>query len=231
MHPETLAALVFWYPAFLFSICAHEAAHAWAALRLGDSTAADGGQVSLSPVPHMTREPIGMLVVPLLTAITHGWPMGWASAPYDPYWAERYPRRAAWMAAAGPAANLVLAIVAFAVMRLATATGFFEAPLEFGMSQWVRPTEAYAAVVELGFAAQLLSVLCSLNLLLAMFNLLPIPPLDGSAVITLLMPPRMAESWTGLVSMPGARLAGMFVMFQLSPGFGFLVVELGRLLC
>ncbi len=84
MHPEALAALVFWYPAFLFSTCAHEAAHAWAAERLGDSTAADEGQVSLSALPHMSREPIGMLVVPLLTAITHGWPMAGRARPTIP---------------------------------------------------------------------------------------------------------------------------------------------------
>ncbi len=136
------------------------------------------------------------------------------------------------MAAAGPAANLVLAIVAFAVMKVGMAAGLFETPLsDFGLSQWVRPSAGYAAVLELGFAAHMLSVVCSLNLLLMMFNLLPIPPLDGSAVITLLMPSRMAEQWTDLVSMPGARFAGLFVLFQLSPGFEYVVSALGRMLC
>jgi hypothetical protein len=59
--------------------------HAWAALKGGDPTAYHGGQVSLSPIPHIQREPIGMLVLPLLTAMTQGWAIGWASAPY-PRW-------------------------------------------------------------------------------------------------------------------------------------------------
>ena len=102
-----------WFVAFLFSTTVHEAMHAWVAYRGGDPTAYHGGQVSLSPFPHISREPIGMLVVPLLTSLTQGWAMGWASAPYDPYWAARHPRRAALMAAAGPAGNFAIAIVAF----------------------------------------------------------------------------------------------------------------------
>src|SRR5215510_11710621 len=88
---EVFNALVFWLPAFLFSTTVHEAAHAWVALRLGDPTAYLGGQVSLSPWPHMKRAPMGMLVVPLITSLSQGWTMGWASCPYDPAWADRHP--------------------------------------------------------------------------------------------------------------------------------------------
>jgi Zn-dependent protease len=77
-----------WFVAFLFSTTVHEAMHAFVAWKGGDSTAYHGGQVSLSPIPHIRREPIGMLVVPLLTSLTQGWAMGWASAPYDPVWAS-----------------------------------------------------------------------------------------------------------------------------------------------
>src|ERR1043165_5534436 len=125
MTQEQLAGLIFWFPAFLFSTTVHEAAHAWAALRGGDPTAYLGGQVSLSPLPHIRREPIGMLVVPLLTSLTQGWAMGWASAPYDPYWAERHPRRAALMAAAGPAGNLLVALAAFILIKVGLTTGYF----------------------------------------------------------------------------------------------------------
>src|SRR5262249_4613367 len=110
-------ALVFWLPAFLFSTTVHEAAHAWAAWRLGDPTAYLAGQVSLSPWPHVRRSPIGMVVIPLLTSLTQGWTMGWASSPYDRDWADRYPRRAAVMALAGPLGNLAIAGVAFCVLR------------------------------------------------------------------------------------------------------------------
>src|SRR5436309_5963531 len=117
MNPELVLNGIFWFVAFLFSTTVHEAAHAWAALLGGDRTAYLGGQVSLSPLPHIRRELIGMLVVPLLTAFTNGWAVGWASTPYDPLWASRYPRRAAAMAAAGPAGNLLIAVLAFAALR------------------------------------------------------------------------------------------------------------------
>src|SRR5215510_15071145 len=125
MESETLVRGLLWFAAFLFSTTVHEAAHALAALRGGDPTAYLGGQVSLSPLPHIRREPIGMLVVPLLTAFTNGWALGWASTPYDPYWAARHPRRAATMAAAGPAGNLLIAGVAFGLLRIGVVTGVF----------------------------------------------------------------------------------------------------------
>src|SRR5436190_9297364 len=117
-----------WFVAFLFSTTVHEAMHALVAWKGGDPTAYHGGQVSLSPLPHIRREPIGMLVVPLLTSMTQGWAMGWASAPYDPVWAERHPRRAALMAAAGPAGNYLIAIVAFVVIKVGLLAGIFVAP-------------------------------------------------------------------------------------------------------
>src|SRR6187549_2536020 len=102
--------------------------HALVAWRLGDPTAYNGGQVSLSPLPHIRREPVGMLVLPLVTALTQGWAIGWASAPYDPYWAARYPQRAAVMAAAGPAGNFMIALVAFVPMRVRLVLGAFVSP-------------------------------------------------------------------------------------------------------
>src|SRR5262245_55970328 len=130
---ELSNALAF-FAVFLFSTTLHEAAHAWAALRGGDPTAYKGGQVSLDPMPHIRREPFGMVILPLLSVIATGWPMGYASAPYDPAWAVRYPRRAAWMALAGPAANLLLVIVAALMLRGGEAAGVFTAPdqIRFG---------------------------------------------------------------------------------------------------
>jgi hypothetical protein len=117
MDPHVIALLPLWYAAFLLSLTCHEAAHAWAARRGGDDTAYLAGQVTLNPVPHVIREPFGTVLVPLLTYFTNGWMMGWASAPYDPRWEARHPRRAAAMSAAGPAANLLLALLAFAVLK------------------------------------------------------------------------------------------------------------------
>jgi hypothetical protein len=98
-----LAGGLQWFLVFIFSTSWHEAAHAWVAHKLGDSTAYEGGQVSLDPTPHIRREPIGMVVVPIISYLIGGWMIGWASAPYDPRWANQYPRRAALMALAGPA--------------------------------------------------------------------------------------------------------------------------------
>src|SRR5512147_946362 len=124
MDPAIATGFI-WFVAFLFSTTVHEAMHALVASKGGDPTAYHGGQVSLSPIPHIRREPIGMLVVPLLTALTQGWAMGWASAPYDPYWAERHPKRAALMAAAGPAGNFMIALLAFGGLRAGLMTGLF----------------------------------------------------------------------------------------------------------
>ena len=70
-----------WYVVFVFSTVLHEAAHAFASWRLGDSTAYQGGQVSVNPVPHIRREPVGMVVVPIISFVFTGWMFGWASAP------------------------------------------------------------------------------------------------------------------------------------------------------
>ncbi|HKC50693.1 MAG TPA: site-2 protease family protein, partial [Myxococcota bacterium] len=101
-----------WLIVFVISVTTHEAAHAWVAYLGGDGTAYLGGQVTLNPIPHMRREPFGMVVIPVLTVFTRGFPMGWASTPFDPQWEEQYPRRAAWMALAGPAANFAMALLA-----------------------------------------------------------------------------------------------------------------------
>src|SRR5947207_14525690 len=89
LSPELLALGFIWYVAFLFSTTCHEAAHALAAKIGGDDTAFAGGQVSLNPVPHIQREPWGMVVIPILSLIMTGNLFGWASAPYDPCWCGR----------------------------------------------------------------------------------------------------------------------------------------------
>jgi len=92
---QDLNLAVMWYLIFVFSSVCHEAAHAFLAMKPGDPTAYEGGQVSFNPIPHIRREPFGMIVVPLLTSWFQGWMLGWASAPYDPIWAGRHPKRAA----------------------------------------------------------------------------------------------------------------------------------------
>jgi Zn-dependent protease len=183
MTPEFLAVGFAWYVVLLFSTTCHEAAHALAAKLGGDLTAFEGGQVSLDPVPHVQREPFGMVIFPILSYVVGGWMMGWASAPYDPLWAQRHPRRAAWMSLAGPAANFTLALVAALAIHGGIWMGHFEQPESANFSHIVQGVTPGAA----GGAAVVLSVMFSLNLLLGMFNLLPIPPLDGFGAAGLLM--------------------------------------------
>src|SRR5215475_4379593 len=134
LSPEALVQGLVWYVVFLFSTTCHEASHSLAAKWGGDLTAFRGGQVTLNPVPHMKREPFGMLVVPLLSFLLGGWMIGWASAPYDPFWQSRYPRRAAWMSLAGPAANFALMLLAAIGIRGGMMAGIFLQPREVGFT-------------------------------------------------------------------------------------------------
>ncbi len=130
ISPELLALGFIWYVAFLFSTTCHEAAHALAAKLGGDETAFVGGQVTLNPVPHIQREPWGMVIIPILSLIVNRSIIGWASAPYDPLWERRHPRRAAWMALAGPATNYSLMLIAAIGLRLGWSMGWLhEDPL------------------------------------------------------------------------------------------------------
>src|SRR5690606_2572064 len=90
-----VAHLVVWYLVFVFSTTFHEYAHAYLAFRGGDLTAYEGGVLSLDPLPHIQRSPVGMVIVPLISYIQLSWMIGWASVPFDPYWGRRYPRRQA----------------------------------------------------------------------------------------------------------------------------------------
>jgi Zn-dependent protease len=212
MDQETLVTGFLWFVAFLFSTTVHEAMHALAALRGGDPTAYHGGQVTLSPIPHIRREPIGMLVVPLLTALTQGWAIGWASTPYDTHWAARYPKRAALMAAAGPAGNLSIAFVAFVLIRIGLATGWFAPPDSASFDNLVSSPTG-----ERTFAGALLSIFLTLNVLLCAFNLIPLPPLDGASVIGILLPTSAEVKFRELSYSPIFQIAGLLLAWRVFP--------------
>ena len=204
-----------WYLVFLFSTVFHEAAHAWTALKLGDDTAARGGQVTLDPTPHIRREPLGMVIVPVLSFLSGGWMFGWASAPYNPQWAFRYPRRAALMALAGPTANLILVVLAAGVMHAGLATGFFEPAGGFSLGRLVGPGPSDWSI----FAGRMAGICFSLNLLLACLNLIPLPPLDGSSALLLFLPEKLGRGWMTVSAQPGVRLIGLIAIWN---GFGLI---------
>ena len=212
MDPALIATGFIWFVAFLFSTTVHEAMHALVAWKGGDPTAYHGGQVSLSPIPHIRREPIGMLVVPLLTSLTQGWAMGWASAPYDPVWAERHPRRAALMAAAGPAGNFMIAALAFVLIKVGLLTGFFTTPASANFSRVV-----VSASGDADFLATILSVFLMLNVILGAFNMIPLPPLDGGSVISIFLPEDLGRRLRQFQRNGSFSIVGLLVAWRLFP--------------
>ena len=178
MDPTQLAFGFLEYVVFLLSTTCHEAAHALVAKWGGDMTAFEGGQVSLNPIPHLRREIFGMVILPLIGILSGTGLIGYASAPYNPEWSIKYPKRSGLMSLAGPGANFALAILAGILMRIGLSAGIFipGAISSDGIVQGASDG-AVAGV------ATILSVFFSLNLLLGCFNLLPIPPLDGFGVL------------------------------------------------
>ena len=203
MDPQILGLGGLWYVAFLLSLTCHEAAHAFVALRGGDATAAAEGQVSLNPVPHVRREPLGTIVVPIVTFVLNNWMLGWASAPYNALWENRFPRRAGLMALAGPAANFLLAFAAAVLINVGLAAGAFEIPASVTFFKVVEASGDMAPV------AQFLSILFTQNVLLMTFNLLPVPPLDGNTAMALVLPERHARRWFELTRDRSFGLLGL----------------------
>jgi Zn-dependent protease len=152
-----------------------------------------------------------MLVLPLLTSLTQGWAIGWASCPYDPHWASRYPGRAAVMAAAGPAGNLLIAIGALLLLKIGLFAGWFVAPSQV----------SFDSLVELAagpsFVTSLFSILLVMNVFLGAFNLLPLPPLDGSAILNGILPRDYARQLEALQSNSMMSLVGLLVAWKVFP--------------
>lgn len=209
---DPIEAIAF-YAVFVFSVTIHEASHAWAAMLGGDLTAYEGGQVSIDPLPHMKREPFGMVILPLLSVFSTGWPIGYASAPYNVAWAERYPTRAGLMALAGPGANLAMAVLVWLIVRFGLGSEIFEAPDFIGFSSMTRAmgdSNSLAAA-----AAFMLSILFSMNLLLFVLNMLPLPPLDGAAALVLVLPESMLDGYRTLTQHPVFAIIGLLLVWNL----------------
>ena len=210
MSQEQLALFPLWYVAFLLSLTCHEAAHALVAKWGGDLTAYYSGQVTLNPVPHMRREPFGTVLVPILTFVLGGSMLGWGSAPYDPLWERRRPKRAALMALAGPVANFLLALVAVLAIRIGIQMGAFQAADAVNFSRLADGAPGAAEA-----AARFLSILFSLNLLLGTFNLLPVFPLDGHSAVGLILPGEVFSRWLDFIRSPMPSLLGLIVAWQM----------------
>lgn len=230
MSQDQLAVLPLWYAVFLLSITCHEAAHAWVAFRGGDTTAHHAGQVTLNPLPHIRREPFGTVLAPLLTYLVTGWMMGWASAPFDPAWEARFPRRAAAMAAAGPLANLILAGLAFTALRFGMQAALWVPADPLSIDRLMLPLQPDGGAVD--GLARLCSLMLFLNVLLFFFNLIPLPPLDGAAVVAGLWPAarRLRDAFhaSGFGGLIGLAVAIYATRWAFGPLYGALLDLLFR---
>ena len=184
----------------VFSLTVHESAHAWTADRLGDPTARALGRISLNPLVH--ADPIGTVLFPLVGLLAHAPIIGWAKPVPVATWRFAHPRRDyVLVAAAGPASNLSLALVAAIALRLL--------PEAASGAAGVRVIEPVAVIVY---------AVLVVNLLLAIFNMLPIPPLDGGTVLAGLLPERLAAGFDRL------RPYGFVLLYLLMFSGGFSLV-------
>ena len=192
----------------LFSLTIHEMAHAWTADRLGDPTARLLGRVSLNPLVH--ADPIGTVVFPLVALFTGVPLIGWAKpVPVNVRQLRHHRRDYVLVAAAGPASNLVLALASAVALSILPVS-----PQTLGEPNVSAPLAA------------LLSQAMRLNVLLAVFNMIPIPPLDGGNVLAGLLPYRLATSFNRM------RPYGFLLLYALilSGGFDYLVVPPYRMI-
>ena len=198
--------LILYLVALIFSLSFHESAHAWTSDRFGDSTARLLGRVSLNPRTHV--DPIGTLVFPIIGFIT-GFPLlGFAvPTPVDPSrWRDKVKAEIA-VSAAGPISNFLLATAVFAIIKTLLVTGVLQPGYGSIFFNLVMPAEGQSFLLEP--VAKLLSIMLVLNLSLGLFNLVPIPPLDGSHVLEVLLPYEMAQAYAQI------KPFGMWVLMAL----------------
>ena len=194
MSAEHIALGLTIYVVLLFSLSVHESAHAWMAWKLGDDTAKRLGRVSLNPIVHM--DPIGTLLFPIIQIFTSVPLLGWAKpTPYNPANFRRdvsLRKGHMLVAAAGPVSNFLLALVFTGVLVLLIRTGL------------VQTAESFPVTLAL------LGI--QLNVVLALFNLVPIPPLDGSKVASYGLPGDLGDRYDRVVGPYGFIILMLLLM-------------------
>ncbi|AEG31514.1 site-2 protease family protein [Thiomicrospira cyclica] len=184
--------LAIWALPVIFAITLHEAAHGWAAEKLGDKTARMLGRVTLNPIKHI--DPIGTLLVPAVLLFLGGFIFGWAKAvPVSVRNFKKPERDMAVVAIAGPAANLLMAVLWALILKL----GFILVGNQPEVGQFL----IYSGIAGL-----------SINIILMLLNLLPIPPLDGSRLVSAVLPKPLAWQYNRLEPFGLFILLGLVVL-------------------
>lgn len=199
---STLEALSIWILPLLFAITLHEVAHGWMARYLGDPTADQQGRLSLNPIKHI--DPVGTLLVPLILFFLGGFVFGWAKpVPVNISRLNSPKRDMAIVAVAGPAANLVMALLWALLAKLGTGL--------YPSNEWIA-----IPLISMG------QVGISINLILMILNLFPVPPLDGGRVLAGVLPDKLAYGLIrlepfGLFIVLGLLVAGLLSQVLVPP--------------
>jgi len=205
MTTSVISRILIWAIPVLFSIVIHEVAHGWMAYRLGDNTAKNMGRLTLNPLVHV--DIMGTIILPLIMIVLGGPVFGWAKpVPFNPYnFHPRVNRRngTMWVAISGPASNFAIAFVASFVFVISRKffSGF--------------PPILFVSIVQLAQA------LVFINLILGFFNLIPLPPLDGSKILVRFLPQRMESQYLRL------ERYGMLILILILLTGGFSKLVLG----
>ena len=192
MSRQSIILLVVLVP----SVILHEISHGWIALLFGDDTAKRAGRLSLNPIRHI--DPLGTIIIPGILVLAGGTPFGWAKpVPVNPRQLRKPREQSLLVSLAGPATNLVLVAVCTALFFIVFNPG--------------RPSTLEEVVVNAGV----------INIALAIFNMIPLPPLDGSAVIERFVPDRYLSGWFRFRQYSMGIL--LMVVLFLPDGFNFVI--------
>jgi len=182
--------IIIWFVVFLFSLTVHECAHAWAAEQSGDPTGRYLGRITLNPIPHI--DIFGTIIFPLIAITTGGWMFGWAKpVPFNPMNLRDRKMGEIMIALAGPVSNILLAVLCIILYKIFLGGSLLTAGVAGGLNQPI---------------AMMLQIGIYLNIILAVFNLIPVPPLDGSHVLRNLLPDSLADIyaqvpvWAGFIA-------------------------------
>ena len=181
IEPQIIVLLI---PALVFSLSFHEFAHAWMAYRLGDSTAANMGRLTLNPISHL--DPVGSIALLLMG-------FGWAKpVPVDTRYLQNPKEDMVKVAAAGPISNIILAIIAALALRILFSTGLITNSIK-----------------------TFFIIFMQINITLAVFNLLPVSPLDGSQILSPFLEKKFGSDIVWKMQLYGPRILFFIILFSM----------------